>query len=236
MSRVCRCLSRKKVTPSLEDGFSPVGIPAEPQPRSAFEAKVPEETEPCPGCGTIYTPNANYCAHCGRRRGEAPKESSPSPVSEVKQSASPLPTSSPARENLPAKAPAPAAAPAPADNESTSRQATLPTAKAEAAISTPKPSTPSVPSEPSAIPAGKEGNYVVELRREKPTDRYGFAWDANSLEKQNLRVINKILPGTLAAVWNASAPPGCDIRSGDMLVKVEFGGVSLSFTVPHSFV
>jgi len=239
MSRVCRCLSRKKVTPSLEDGFSPVGIPAEPQPRSAFESKVPEETEPCPGCGTIYTPNANYCAHCGRRRGP-PKEPSPSPVSEVKPSASPLPTqSSPARENLPKAAPEASAAPAqpaqpaPYPPSSTSRQAAeapLPTAKAcpsqrlpaeapAAAISKPStPSTPARPSEPSA-PA-KEGNYVVQLRREKPTDRYGFAWDANFLEKQNLRVINKILPGTLAAAWNASAPPGCDIRSGDLLVKV----------------
>lgn len=25
------------------------------------------------------------------------------------------------------------------------------------------------------------GNYIVELRREKPTDRYGFAWDVSWL-------------------------------------------------------
>lgn len=65
----------------------------------------------------------------------------------------------------------------------------------------------------------EEGNYIVELNRDVASDRWGFVWDSQALEKRSQRILQKISPGTLASKWN-STHSSAPMRAGDMLVGV----------------
>lgn len=79
------------------------------------------------------------------------------------------------------------------------------------------------PSEVQAIAARSGDTHTMELHRSTPTERWGFVWDAQVLEKQNLRMVEKISPTSPAAAWN-SANPLMQVQPGDTLVTVNGKG------------
>merc|ERR1719253_622828 len=118
-------------------------------------------------------------------------------------------------------------------------RAPLPANAAAAAAALPaKPQAPAKPESPAeqpaaetdatpaAEPAPAPGNFTVELRRSSARERWGFIWEAKKMEQSNLRVVEKVSPGSLAATWNGENP-GREVLKGDVLVKVNGVGGSM---------
>jgi len=212
------CLSKRRKEKVADLGFHGVtsiepASPAQSKPAAQRPAQLAqEEIEECQNCATVLVPGANFCHHCGWKKGAVKATVVRTEAAEAAQ--------------LPGAVPAAKSQAAPA----TPQQALqLQSAAAEPAV-TPVPKAAGAAPKAEASPAAEggaiartppeAGNYVVELRRQNPAERFGFGWDVKKLEKDNVRVISKVLPGTLAAKWNERPPPGCEVRPGDTLVKV----------------
>lgn len=70
------------------------------------------------------------------------------------------------------------------------------------------------------------GCYGVDLKRASLVEKWGFTWDAEALEKRNLRIVDRIAPGSFADLW-CKQRPDCPLRRGDELVKVNGRGERL---------
>eukprot|EP00439_Symbiodinium_sp_Y106_P051512 s1744_g6.t2 len=232
------CLSKRRKEKVADLGFHGVtsiepASPAQSKPAAQRPAQLAQEDwteiEECQNCATVLVPGANFCHHCGWKKGAVKATVVRTEAAEAAQ--------------LPGAVPAAKSQAAPA----TPQQAVqLQSAAAEPAV-TPVPKAAGAAPKAEASPAAEggaetsgiasfrawprsqraiartppeAGNYVVELRRQNPAERFGFGWDVKKLEKDNVRVISKVLPGTLAAKWNERPPPGCEVRPGDTLVKV----------------
>lgn len=67
------------------------------------------------------------------------------------------------------------------------------------------------------------GNYLVQLIRADPAEKWGFVWDPQAMKQLDIRILQKVSPNSLVADWGRRFP-GRDARKGDQLVKVN--GVS----------
>lgn len=72
------------------------------------------------------------------------------------------------------------------------------------------------------------GNTGMDLRRASPSQHWGFVWHAQTMERCSQRVLEKVLPGSPADLWNKSHP-GHELQLGDILVKVNGMGGRLEF-------
>jgi len=63
------------------------------------------------------------------------------------------------------------------------------------------------------------GHVNVELRRGRSSDRWGYVWNAQALDQRNVRVLEKVTPGSIAAAWNSSNGSR-ELRAGAMLIMV----------------
>jgi hypothetical protein len=68
-----------------------------------------------------------------------------------------------------------------------------------------------------------EGNYGVELRRDRASVHWGFVWESQVMERAGERVVEKVTAASIAARYNSenSSRP---VNKGDTLVKVNGRG------------
>lgn len=63
------------------------------------------------------------------------------------------------------------------------------------------------------------GRYVVELTRASSRQRWGFAWEPQPLDKEQRRILNRVVPGSAAHQWCLQHPEAA-LCKGDVLMKV----------------
>lgn len=95
-----------------------------------------------------------------------------------------------------------------ADDEST-RPATI-----ASRVTTPPPFT---------VEDVADGNYGIELRRDRASQHWGLVWESQVMEKSCERVVEKITPGSITCHYNRDNPSR-PVNKGDTLVKVNGRG------------
>lgn len=94
------------------------------------------------------------------------------------------------------------------------KESTRPPSSADSRVTTPPP---------FCVDDVAEGNYGVELRRERASSHWGFIWESQVMERACERVVEKIATGSIAARYN-SENPSRPVNKGDILVKVNGRG------------
>ncbi|CAL1157083.1 unnamed protein product [Cladocopium goreaui] len=74
-----------------------------------------------------------------------------------------------------------------------------------------------------------ERECIVDLERGAVSEKWGFQWDREAMDRQQQRVISAVAPNSLAEDWNRRFP-GRAVRKGYRLVKVngveDYGGIA----------